>query len=74
MNAHLQLTFAAWLTALAVIGTAGFVGWLIACASIAIYRDLRRARLRKRHVIPLPQPVPDHRDSVAFFNQMQKRR
>jgi hypothetical protein len=46
MNAHLQLTFAAWLTSIAAIGTLVFVAWLLKCALASLLRDWRRNQWR----------------------------
>jgi hypothetical protein len=63
MSAHDQLVFVSWLTTLAVIGTAAFIGWLGACAGIAIYHDVQRwmkRRRRRKSVIP-GRPAADAR-------------
>jgi hypothetical protein len=46
MSAHAQLTFAAWLTSIAAIGTLGSVAWLLKCALASLLRDWRRNQWR----------------------------
>jgi hypothetical protein len=76
MNAHWQLTFAAWLTTLSILGTAAFIFWLAKSALGALYRDLKRWVRRRRlmNAAIRANPIGDTRNSVRLFKQMERRR